>query len=100
MIETAVHITKRGHPSGETSYTVRWFQDGRYRGHACGPRKDVAYEYRRRKQWELKTGIREDFYHVTWDRFVSEHVSMMLGKTHAVARRLARADVQRRPEDG
>ena len=34
MIETAVHITKRRNPSGKICYTVRWFQDGRYRGHA------------------------------------------------------------------
>lgn len=38
MIETAVHIAKRRNPSGKTCYTVRWLQDGHYRGHACGGR--------------------------------------------------------------
>ncbi len=51
MIETAVHITKRRNPSGKICYTVRWFQDGYYRGHACGPHKETAYEYRRQKRW-------------------------------------------------
>ncbi len=85
MIETAVHITKRRNPSGKICYTVRWFQDGRYRGHACGPHKEVAYEYRRQKQWELKQGISEDISHVSWDKFITEHVSMMPGKNHATA---------------
>jgi integrase len=82
MIETAVHIAKRRNPSGKVCYTVRWFQDGHYRGHACGPHKETAYEYRRQKRWELKQGISEDICAVSWERFVAEHVANILGKNH------------------
>ena len=82
MIETAVHIAKRRNPSGKICYTVRWFQDGHYRGHACGPHKETAYEYRRQKRWELKQGNSDDICAVSWERFVAEHVANIPGKNH------------------
>ncbi len=81
MEKPKVHIVKRKNPSGRVCYTVRWLQDGKYHGRACGSDKESAMELRRQKIKALREGIDDVVRFVSWDDFVAEHLRKLRGSS-------------------